>query len=317
MLFCVLWRCNRAVSTHPSWCLVGESRTHQLGWWNSPCIAGFLLSWAEDSKTTFFNDDDFKAESAKDAAKKESSEKMTYKNFIRKTLMQEGADAIAREEDEIETKRKRRKTPAEEQRDLQAEIRAAAHSTEADDQDLFSIKEQTLEAAWRMLVWKEATPLISLQEAEHIQLLSFLTAFLVGKIMPSKPSRDAHTHTFIKCLQSISSSLWQVCSVISQWLTFPAWSPGERTAGRGLRTFSGEDGTSCWQCWLGDVQLLACRWRFGWRWTLLTRLCDESTMAWNWFFVTWKCLVLGGVGCLERDKRLTFIVHFVRNHHRC
>jgi len=141
---------------------------------------------------------------------------MTYKNFIRKTLMQEGADAIAREEDEIETKRKRRKTPAEEQRDLQAEIRAAAHSTEADDQDLFSIKEQTLEAAWRMLVWKEATPLISLQEAEHIQLLSFLTAFLVGKIMPSKPSRDAHTHTFIKCLQSISSSLWQVCSVISQ-----------------------------------------------------------------------------------------------------
>ena len=98
-----------------------------------------------DSKTTFFNDDDFKAESAKDAAKKESTEKMTYKNFIRKTLMQEGADAIAREEDEIETKRKRRKTPAEEQRDLQAEIRAAAHSTEADDQDLFSIKEQTLE----------------------------------------------------------------------------------------------------------------------------------------------------------------------------
>lgn len=99
--------------------------------------------------------------------------------------------------------------------------------------------------------------------------------------------------------------------------TFPAWSPGERTAGRGLRTFSGEDGTSCWQCWLGDVQLLACRWRFGWRWTLLTRLCDESTMAWNRFFVTWKCLVLGGVGYLERDKRLTFIVHFVRSHHRC
>ena len=95
---------------------------------------------------------------------------MTYKNFIRKTLMQEGADAIAREEDEIETKRKRRKTPAEEQRDLQAEIRAAAHSTE-DDQDFFSIKEQTLEAAWRKLVWREATPLISLQQ--HIQLLSF------------------------------------------------------------------------------------------------------------------------------------------------
>ena len=77
---------------------------------------------------------------------------MTYKNFIRKTLMQEGADAIAKEEDEIETKKKKRnttKTPAEEQRDLQAEIRAAAHSAEADEQDLFSIKEQTLEEAWR------------------------------------------------------------------------------------------------------------------------------------------------------------------------
>lgn len=77
---------------------------------------------------------------------------MTYKNFIRKTLMQEGADAIAKEEDDIETKKKKRKTtktPAEEQRDLQAEIRAAAHSAEADEQDLFSIKEQTLEEAWR------------------------------------------------------------------------------------------------------------------------------------------------------------------------
>ena len=64
--------------------------------------------------------------------------------------MQEGADAIAKEEDDIETKKKRKKTtktPAEEQRDLQAEIRAAAHSADADDQDLFSIKEQTLEEA--------------------------------------------------------------------------------------------------------------------------------------------------------------------------
>jgi hypothetical protein len=77
---------------------------------------------------------------------------MTYKNFIRKTLMQEGADAIAKEEDDIETKKKKKnttKTPAEEQRDLQAEIRSAAHSAEADEQDLFSIKEQTLEEAWR------------------------------------------------------------------------------------------------------------------------------------------------------------------------
>ena len=116
--------------------------------WNS--LQHFIS--AEDSKTTFFNDDDFKEEAPKGTPKKGSEEKMTYKNFIRKTLMQEGADAIAKEEDEIETKKKKRnttKTPAEEQRDLQAEIRAAAHSAEADEQDLFSIKEQTLEEAWR------------------------------------------------------------------------------------------------------------------------------------------------------------------------
>ena len=61
--------------------------------------------------------------------------------------MQEGADAIAREEEEMESKKKKKnkKTPAEEQRDLQAEIRAAANSAETDDQDLFSIKEQTAE----------------------------------------------------------------------------------------------------------------------------------------------------------------------------
>lgn len=120
---------------------------------------------------------------------------MTYKNFIRKTLIQEGADAIAREEDEIETKRKKRKTPAEEQRDLQAEIRAAAHSAEADDQDLFSIKEQTLEAAWLFsLEGSYSSHFAPAREGTHTTSF-FLTAFLVGKTMPSKPSRDAHTHT--------------------------------------------------------------------------------------------------------------------------
>ncbi|CAK9018754.1 unnamed protein product [Durusdinium trenchii] len=100
-----------------------------------------------DSKTTFFTDDDFKAEAASKGNQKKSEEKSTYKNFIRKTLMQEGADAIAREEEEMESKKKKKnkKTPAEEQRDLQAEIRAAANSAETDDQDLFSIKEQTAE----------------------------------------------------------------------------------------------------------------------------------------------------------------------------
>lgn len=102
------------------------------------CRSPFL----EDQKTTFFSDADFKAKEKQEAKKGE--EKLTYKNFIRKTLMKEGADAIAREEEEMETKKKRKKTPAEEQRDLQAELRAAAHSGD-DDQDLFSLKEHTAE----------------------------------------------------------------------------------------------------------------------------------------------------------------------------
>ena len=106
-----------------------------------------LYIGTKDSKTTFFTDDDFKAEAASKGNQKKSEEKSTYKNFILKTLMQEGADAIAREEEEMESKKKKKnkKTPAEEQRDLQAEIRAAANSAETDDQDLFSIKEQTAE----------------------------------------------------------------------------------------------------------------------------------------------------------------------------
>ena len=109
--------------------------------------------------------------------------------------MQEGADAIAREEDEIETKRKRRKTPAEEQRDLQAEIRAAAHSAEADDQDLFSIKKQTLEAAWLVSLKGSYSPHFAPARGQTNTTSFSSTAFLVGKRMPSKPSRDAHTHT--------------------------------------------------------------------------------------------------------------------------
>lgn len=64
--------------------------------------------------------------------------------FVRETLLEEGADAIAREEDAMALKKTRpslhvdvqrhslrqRKTPAEEQRHLQDEIRSAAQSVE-------------------------------------------------------------------------------------------------------------------------------------------------------------------------------------------
>ncbi|CAE7205868.1 KRI1 [Symbiodinium natans] len=99
------------------------------------------------SDTSFFNDDDFKEFAGTKADNQPATKKMTYKNFIRTTLMQEGADAIAREEEDVEAK-KRRKTPAEEQRDLQNEIRKAA-GTAAEEGDLFSLKEQSLEERQR------------------------------------------------------------------------------------------------------------------------------------------------------------------------
>eukprot|EP00931_Biecheleriopsis_adriatica_P084188 TRINITY_DN5792_c0_g1_i2.p1 TRINITY_DN5792_c0_g1~~TRINITY_DN5792_c0_g1_i2.p1 ORF type:complete len:737 (+),score=280.64 TRINITY_DN5792_c0_g1_i2:62-2272(+) len=100
-----------------------------------------------DSKTSFFNDGDFEAEKTPKASSQEK--KMTYKSFLRDTLMKEGADAITREEEEMEgmKKGKNAKTPAQEQRDLQDEIRAAAakldvDGDEDDDGDLFALKEE-------------------------------------------------------------------------------------------------------------------------------------------------------------------------------
>eukprot|EP00439_Symbiodinium_sp_Y106_P032081 s7451_g3.t2 len=112
------------------------------------------------SSTSFFDDEDFRdcagqglnAEPTGAAkADKPAMQKMTYKNFIRTTLMKEGADAIAREEENMATK-KRRKTPAEEQRDLQDQIRQAAGTLateEGEGDDLFSLKEQSLEERQR------------------------------------------------------------------------------------------------------------------------------------------------------------------------
>ncbi|CAJ1372499.1 unnamed protein product [Effrenium voratum] len=93
-----------------------------------------------DGSATFFDDKDFQEEST---AKPKKDKKMTYSNFLRETLLEEGADAIAREEDAMALK-KTRKTPAEEQRHLQDEIRSAAQSVEEGD-DLFSLKEQSPE----------------------------------------------------------------------------------------------------------------------------------------------------------------------------
>ncbi|CAK0906715.1 unnamed protein product [Prorocentrum cordatum] len=105
-----------------------------------------------DKGKVFFDDADF--QESKDAAKKSagSSEKkgMKYKDFLRETLMKEGADAIVKEEERLEKKAQKAKgkmkTPEEEQKDLRAEILSAAKGLDEDaqsDDDLFTIKVKT------------------------------------------------------------------------------------------------------------------------------------------------------------------------------
>eukprot|EP00933_Yihiella_yeosuensis_P061637 TRINITY_DN64478_c0_g1_i1.p1 TRINITY_DN64478_c0_g1~~TRINITY_DN64478_c0_g1_i1.p1 ORF type:complete len:718 (+),score=253.75 TRINITY_DN64478_c0_g1_i1:208-2361(+) len=100
-----------------------------------------------DDKKVFFDDDDFEESKASKEKTGKEPKKVTYKEFLRDTLLKEGADAIANEEDEMEettkkSKKGRLKTPAEEQRELRESILAAAHEDDDDEEGLFTIKQR-------------------------------------------------------------------------------------------------------------------------------------------------------------------------------
>lgn len=96
--------------------------------------------------TVFFTDKDFQKQ-AKAEKQGSTSKPVRYKDHLRKTLLEGGADAAGEEEDALEAKSKR-KTPLQEQQEMKAQIRAAAHAAageeaEDDDDDLFTIKEKS------------------------------------------------------------------------------------------------------------------------------------------------------------------------------
>lgn len=99
-----------------------------------------------DKNHSFFDDADF-SEGKKEGTDKPTKPGVTYKDFLRDTLMKEGADAIAREEEEMEGKMKnsKGKTPKEEQAELKASLLAAAQSEDDGDDDFLSIKKKTAE----------------------------------------------------------------------------------------------------------------------------------------------------------------------------
>ena len=62
---------------------------------------------------------------------------------------------------------------------------------------------------------------------------------------------------------------------------------GKGTAGWRICALPSKVRAKSWQRRFSDVELLACWWRPGWRWTISARLCDEPSMAWDRFLVTW------------------------------
>ncbi|CAE8735939.1 unnamed protein product [Polarella glacialis] len=95
-----------------------------------------------DSKKVFFGDDDFKEE--EDTKPKNKTKRVNYKDFLRDTLLKEGADAIANEEDAIEKgMKKAQKTPAEEQREMRQSIIDASKEFDDEGDDLFAIRKKT------------------------------------------------------------------------------------------------------------------------------------------------------------------------------
>jgi len=104
-----------------------------------------------DGKHTFFDDKDFAEEkTAKSAEASEPKKGVRYKDFLRDTLLKEGADALVKEEEALEKKYKKggkQLTPLQEQQELKANILAAAHGGGEDgddsDGDFFTIKKKT------------------------------------------------------------------------------------------------------------------------------------------------------------------------------
>jgi len=97
-------------------------------------------------KKVFFDDKDFSEAAEQSADKSASSKSMTYKDFMRKTLLQEGADAIIKEEEALEElgkkSKKKGKSVVDEQRELKAAILKAAHDGDEED-DLLTLKSKT------------------------------------------------------------------------------------------------------------------------------------------------------------------------------
>jgi len=102
-----------------------------------------------NQKHVFFGDEDFeesKTPSASSKASAASTEKKSvkYKDFLRETLLRDGADYLGRGEEELERMAKR-KTPNEEQHDIKNSLLRAAHDDgdEDDGFDLFAQREKT------------------------------------------------------------------------------------------------------------------------------------------------------------------------------
>jgi len=106
-----------------------------------------------DNKHTFFSEKDF--EKGTTASSSSGEKKVTYKDLMRKTLLEDGADAIGKEEEELHAKemiakkkaKKKGLTPMEEQKELKAAIVAAAFggSDDEDDGDVFTLKKKSAE----------------------------------------------------------------------------------------------------------------------------------------------------------------------------
>lgn len=104
-----------------------------------------------DKDKVFFDDDDFEDGGASGSSSKPSKREggVRYKDFLRETLMREGADAIANEEEEMEAAvDSRGKTPKDEEREIRQNILSAAHGDddegdEGGEDDLFTLKEKT------------------------------------------------------------------------------------------------------------------------------------------------------------------------------
>mmetsp|Transcript_58732 Transcript_58732/g.128930 ORF Transcript_58732/g.128930 Transcript_58732/m.128930 type:complete len:700 (+) Transcript_58732:68-2167(+) len=99
-----------------------------------------------DEETVFFKDDDFEDEDAGPGEKAPKEKKVTLKDHLRTTLLEEGAEALTKAEEEYEAEGKKKNSSKSEEQDLRKAIISAAHNDDGegdDDDDLFTIKEKT------------------------------------------------------------------------------------------------------------------------------------------------------------------------------